>query len=184
MVDFDGNIDVDSLGFTRMSPEEQKDSLPSFDVLPAGNYPLVVKKVEGKKTSKGGVMVKFQFAVEDGPHRGRVIFQNENTVASPEKRKADPAGADKLESISNARISSLMDACGVHGNTVSSVVGNSLIGVVAVRPAKDGYPASNEVKKYLPPNGGGNPVTVATTAAPREKKVPNFMKAKAATQTA
>lgn len=184
MVDFDDSIDVDSLGFTRMSPEEQKDSLPSFDVLPAGNYPLCVKAITAKKTKAGGRMISIQLVVEDGPHRGRVIFQNENMVASPEKRAADNAAADKLESIGKARISSLMDACGVQGNTVSAVVGNSLIGVVAVRPAKDGYPANNEVKKYLPANGGGSPVTVATTAAPQEKKVPNFMKAKAATQTA
>lgn len=181
MVDFNSNDDVDSIPFTRMSPEEQKDSLPSFDVLPAGNYPLCVKSIKRKDTSKGGVMVALQLVVEDGPHAKRVIFHNINKIASPEAREKDPKKADQSEKIGEAQLSKLMDVCGVAGGKPSALVGQSFIGVVAVRQAKDGYPASNDVKAFMPSNGGGSPVTVATVASPQEKKVPNFMKAKTAT---
>lgn len=184
MVDFDDSLDVDSIEIKPMSDDEIAAALPTFDVLPAGNYPLVVKAVTAQKTSKGGRRISLQFVVEDGPHRGRVIFHNENIVASPEHRERDAASAARMEARANAHILKLKQACGVEGGLTSAVVGQSFIGVVAVKPAKDGYPANNEVKKYLPANGGGNPVTVATAAAPQEKKVPNFMKAKAATQTA
>lgn len=177
MVDFNQEDDVDSIPFTRMSEQEIKDSLPAFEVLPAGSYPLCVKGVKAKTTKAGGKMLSFQFAVEDGPHRGRVIFQNENIIASPEKRAQDAAKADALEKMGAARISTLMSACGYSGAKVSDLVGSSFIGVVAVRPAQNGYEASNEVKRYQPANGGAvASAPVAAAGAPAQKNVPAFMR--------
>jgi hypothetical protein len=49
---------------------------PKFDVLPNGDYPLEVKKVDVKPTAKGETMFAMQCAVLNGPHAKRIIFHN------------------------------------------------------------------------------------------------------------
>ena len=60
-------------GFDPMSVEPAGD----FDVLPAGEYPVIIDRAEVCETRKGnGHLIKLQMSVLDGPSKGRVLFDN------------------------------------------------------------------------------------------------------------
>jgi hypothetical protein len=57
-----------------------------FEPLPEGDYDLVITKSEALQTKNGKTMYKVQCSVEQGPHKGRTVWNN--FVISPESPTA------------------------------------------------------------------------------------------------
>lgn len=57
-----------------------------FEVLPEGDYDLVITKSEALQTKNSKTMYKVQCSVEQGPHKGRTVWNN--FVISPESPTA------------------------------------------------------------------------------------------------
>jgi hypothetical protein len=77
-----------------------------FDVLPAGDYPVVVESAEVKPTKKGtGHYLGVQLVVVDGPAKGRKLFDNFNLQNPSEK--AVQIGLEHLSSLCKATIGSV-----------------------------------------------------------------------------
>ena len=52
------------------------EKIRKYSPLPKGKYPCILEKVEVSSTRSGTKMWKLQFGVEEGPHQGRLIFDN------------------------------------------------------------------------------------------------------------
>jgi len=57
-----------------------------FEPLPDGDYDFVISKSEATQTKAGKTMYKVQCSVENGPNKGRIVFNN--FVISPESPTA------------------------------------------------------------------------------------------------
>jgi hypothetical protein len=62
------------------------DEVDDFSPLPDGSYLCRLAEVEEDSTRNGDEMWKLRFAVEDGPHAGRYIFDNMPFTAAAMKR--------------------------------------------------------------------------------------------------
>lgn len=126
-------------------PEQKNDYSP----IPAGDYIATIKDAEHKLTKSGtGEYIKLKLEILAPSNTGRIIFSNLNI-------KNDNPTA---QGIGMAQFGSIMRAGGL--SKVSNT--DQLIGItvgikVAIREARDGYEAQNEVKAYK---------TVANGAAP------------------
>jgi hypothetical protein len=47
-----------------------------LEVLPVGNYDVVVKTADATTTANGKPMIKVKFSIENGPHAGRTLYNN------------------------------------------------------------------------------------------------------------
>jgi hypothetical protein len=116
----------------------------SFDPLPAGDYPFTVSKIEAKKTKDGqSIQAVVELTVDDGDHKGRKVW----TRLTMKTVRTDEKGL-QMASIGERQITELLDACGVGGKSLSPCIGCQIIGKLKVRPAANGYDASNDVAAF------------------------------------
>lgn len=137
--------------------EEAEDM--SFDPLPVAEYTAQITKAEVKTTTAGtGEYISCQWTVldaEDPKYVGRIVFQNLNIVNPSEM--AVKIAKSQLKQITKAMgIAELVDTDELLGNPVKITL--------KIRPAKDGYDASNDVHKVKAlsdegegTDGGGDP---------------------------
>ena len=135
----------------------------SFEPVPAGEYILQVTTAELKQTKSGtGLMVNVCFDIIGPEYQGRKIFQNfnirnDNTVA---------------ENIGKQQLKALTVAAGITADLrdTDQLLGATVKAGVVIKPAKDGYEASNNIKSYKPTSdampgmGFGAPAPSAPTA--------------------
>ena len=135
----------------------------SFEPVPAGEYILQVTSAELKQTKSGtGLMVNVCFDIIGPEYQGRKIFQNfnirnDNTVA---------------ENIGKQQLKALTVAAGITADLrdTDQLLGATVKAGVVIKPAKDGYEASNNIKSYKPTSdampgmGFGAPAPSAPTA--------------------
>jgi hypothetical protein len=115
----------------------------SFEPVPAGEYILQVTSAELKQTKSGtGLMVNVCFDIIGPEYQGRKIFQNynirnDNTVA---------------ENIGKQQLKALTVAAGITADLrdTDQLLGATVRASVVIKPAKDGYEASNNIKSYKP----------------------------------
>jgi hypothetical protein len=142
----------------------------SFDVLPAGWYPVVISESEFKPTKNGeGQYLHLVFTVIEGPHENRKIFDRLN-LDNPNQTAVE---------IAQRALSAICHAVGVLTPSDSTELHDKPLEVkLSVRPAKDQYEASNEVKGYRA-RGTGTPAAAAITSAakPAAAKQPPWKKA-------
>ena len=143
----------------------------SFDPLPAGDYPVTVSKIEAKKTrDEQSVQASVELTVDDGDHKGRKVW----TRITLRTIRTDEKGQQMLE-IGKRQAAELADACGVTGMSLSPCVGAQIAVKLKVRPAANGYDASNDVVSFKPRAG----VAVASKpAASVPSSKPGFMSRK------
>jgi len=143
----------------------------SFDPLPAGDYPVTVSKIEAKKTrDEQSVQASVELTVDDGDHKGRKVW----TRITLRTIRTDEKGQQMLE-IGKRQAAELADACGVTGMSLSPCVGAQIAVKLKVRPAANGYDASNDVVAFKPRAG----VAVASKpAASAPSSKPGFMSRK------
>ena len=126
----------------------------AFEPLPAGWYKCVITESEEKPTkAQTGSYIQLKLEVISGDHAGRIVFDRLN-LDNPNKTAVE---------IAQATLSSICHAVGVMRPRDSSELHDKPMMVkLAVRPARDGYDASNDVKGYeavkkadAASNGGG-----------------------------
>ena len=112
----------------------------SFEPLPSGDYPVIIKDSEMKPNKAGtGEYLQLTLEVIDGPSKGRLVWdrlnlKNQNQMA---------------EEIAQKQLSAICHATGVLNVGDSAQLHNiPMIAKVAYRAASGQYEASNDVKGY------------------------------------
>jgi len=130
----------------------------SFDPIPAGWYTAMIVDSEMKPTKNGtGEYLQLRLDVIDGDHQGRVLFDrlnlnNQNQTAVE---------------IAQRQLSAICRAVGIMQPQDSSDLHDKPLRIkVTIRPAGNGYEASNEVKAYEPAQGGSAHGGSAPASAP------------------
>lgn len=129
----------------------------SYDPIPAGWYDVMITDSEMKQTKSGsGEYLQLRLDVISGEHEGRVVFDrlnlvNDNTTAVE---------------IAQRTLSAICRAVGVMTPQDSADLHDKpLRAKVAIRPAGNGYDASNEVKGYEAVTGAVKEKAPAPTPA-------------------
>lgn len=115
----------------------------SFDVLPAGFYPVVITESEMKGTSTGGQMLVLTLEVIEGQFKGRKVWERLNLVNNNDQ--AVQIAQRSLSAICHAvKEFQVQDSSQLHHKP--------LIAKLKVNPASNGYEASNGVAGWLEMN--------------------------------
>lgn len=139
---------------------------PGFDPLPEGHYLLIIEASEMKPTKAGtGTGINMKFQVVDGEHKGRAFFKWIN-YKNPNET-AQKIGRAELAMLCRAVLKpNPKDTMELHNIPFAAHV--------TVKPAKDGYDASNDIKKAVPKSElasltGDKPEAAGAGAAPWAK---------------
>lgn len=135
---------------------EAYEPLDTFEPVPAGWYTVIITESEMKPTKAGdGEYLQLAMQIVEGEYQGRYIWDRLNLI-NPNQTAVD---------IAQRALASICRAVGVLTPTDSSELHDRPLQVkVSVRPPKDGYDATNEVKGYRAL--GEAPAAPATPAAP------------------
>jgi len=136
---------------------------PSFEPLPAGNYKCVITDREQKSTkAQTGSYLQLKIEVIEGHYTGRVVFDRLNLV--------NP-NATAVE-IATRTLKSIGAALQVPLHNSEELLDKPLMVKLAVRPASNGYDASNDVKGYASAGAATSAPQAAPTAAPQAAAAP------------
>ena len=150
----------------------QIEPMASFDIMPAGKYPMVFTDSEMKDTAAGtGQYLQLTAEIIDGEFKGRKIWVRLNLI-NPNQTAVD---------IANREFSSICQAVGKPYVTDSAELHNiPFLGDVKIEPAKNGYEARNGMKGYAPLAGGSSTpaparqATAPTAPAPKTGSIPGW----------
>jgi len=136
---------------------------PSFEPLPAGNYKCVITDREQKPTkAQNGSYLQLKIEVIEGHYTGRVVFDRLNLV--------NP-NATAVE-IATRTLKSIGAALQVPLHNSEELLDKPLMVKLAVRPASNGYDASNDVKGYASAGAATAAPQAAPAAAPQAAAAP------------
>ena len=111
----------------------------TFEPLPADWYRCVIADTEERETKRqDGKYLQLTIEVIDGKYQGRKIFDRLNL------QNKNPVAVD----IARRSLASIAKAINVDPKNSSDLIDIPLMVKVAVRPAENGYDASNDVKGY------------------------------------
>lgn len=128
----------------------------SFEPIPAGWYTAMITDSEFKATKNGnGEYLQLRLDVIDGEHEGRVLFDRLN-LNNPNQTAVE---------IAQRQLSAICRAVGIMTPSDSSELHDKPLKVkVSIRPAGNGYEASNEVKAYDATDGASAPASGGKSA--------------------
>lgn len=117
----------------------------TFDPVPAGDYVLQIINSEMKSTKDGmGQYLSLEMDILEGEYAGRKVFDRLNLMNN---------NVQTVE-IAQRTLSAICHATGVLNVADSEQLHfKPMVAKVVVKPPKDQYAASNEVKGYRPMNG-------------------------------
>lgn len=120
----------------------------SREPIPAGWYKAVITESEEKPTkAQTGSYLQMTLEIIEGEHAGRKVFERLN-LNNPNQTAVD---------IAQRTLSSICRGVGVMTPRASQDLHDKPLMVkVKVKPAKDGYDASNKVGEYAPPDAAGS----------------------------
>lgn len=129
----------------------------AFEPLPAGWYKAAFIESEEKPTkAQTGSYLQLKTQIIEGDHAGRILFERLN-LNNPNETAVD---------IAKRTLSAICRAVGVMTPRNSSDLHDKPFMVkVAVKPAREGYDASNEIKGYEPVGSGAKAETSSTGSA-------------------
>ena len=119
---------------------DKTEPVGSFDVLPVGDYVVIISSSEKKETKdRDGEYVQFTYDIVEGEYKGRKVFDRLNVVnKNPTAQK-----------IAQGKLSAICHVTGVmHPKMTEELHSKPFMVKVGIRPAKDGYQESNDVKEY------------------------------------
>lgn len=128
-----------------------------FDVLPAGIYVAEITRSENKETNdKQGSYLSLGFQLTDHPlnqkdgknFKGRYVFTNLNLQNKNEK----------TVKIAESQLKKIMIACGVKNVRDSQQLHGKPMKIKVKVRKSDEYGDSNDIKGFMPLDGGGLPV--------------------------
>ena len=147
-----GNFDA-----TQVQPNQP------FEVIPGGKYPVQIVASEMRPTKDGsGQYLWLEEEIIDGEFKGRKLWDRLNLSNH---------NAQAVE-IAERALSAICHAVGeLHVADSEQLHFKPMIATVRVRPARDQYEASNEIRGYEPMIGAARPAaqtrpTVVASAAP------------------
>jgi hypothetical protein len=146
---------MDLHGFDANAIEPQQ----SLEPIPAGWYRAVITASEEKPTkAQTGSYLQMSVEVIEGQHQGRKVFERLN-LNNPNQTAVE---------IAQRTLSSICRAVGVMTPRNSSDLHDKPFMVkVKVKPAENGYNASNEIVEYAAPDkGGAAPASAAASTPP------------------
>jgi hypothetical protein len=132
----------------------------SFDVLPPGDYPMVIISAGFKPTRAGGRYVSVQCEVFGGPHARKKFFEG----------FAIEAASETGQRIARGRFKSLMKVVGLESFPIqteadfSRLANKTFIGSVGVRKSQMSGEDENYIKSYKPGQANKPFAPPATTA--------------------
>ena len=153
-----------------------------FEILPAGNYPVMIVASEMKATKSGtGDYLELKMQVIDGQYKGRYVWDRLNVRNVSEK----------AQDIAQKKFSAICLAVGVTFTDDSEDVhGKPMIAVLKVQPEGPDHngthrQAQQEVSGYKPMSseGGGAPLQQGGTAPMPQRAVPAGVQQRLATTT-
>lgn len=140
-----------------------------FEVIPAGKYVCQVITSEMRPTKDGaGSYLWLELEILEGEHAGRKVFDRLNLQNSNQQ----------TVDIARRALSALCHAVGeLQVQNSEQLHFKPVLVTVRVRPASDGYDASNEVRGYAPVDGSKvvaiqAPAAKPAAAAPAAKTPP------------
>ena len=135
---------MDLNGFNALEVEPST----TFQPLPADWYKCVIAETEERVTSKGdGSYLQLSIEVIEGDYAGRKVFDRLNL------KNPNPTAVE----IAQRSLSSICRAIGVNSPKDSVELRDKPMMVkMSVRPAQNGYEASNDVKGYEAVTGGAS----------------------------
>lgn len=141
---------ADLSGFNAAEVEPQG----SFEPIPAGWYTAMVTDSEFKPTKNGtGEYLQLRIDIIEGDYENRVLFDRLN-LNNPNQTAVE---------IAQRQLSAICRAVGVMTPQDSNDLHDKPLKVkVGIRPAGNGYEASNEVKAYEPVESGGQAAPAQT----------------------
>lgn len=124
--------------FTNFNAEDAK-NVPSFELLPVGDYIVTFSKVEERTSKAGDIYVSIMLDVIDGQYKGRKLFHTINLNHSKKE----------VRDIAKAEFTNIYVLTGnIRPRSYSELIGKVLKAHVKINPAKDGYEASNAIKGW------------------------------------
>ena len=157
----DLNLDFDTAA---VEPAED-----NFSPVPEGIYEARVDRAEMKPTKDGtGKRLVLMWRIIGPSHRGRTVLVGLNVVNKNEK----------AQTIARRQLAQLLDAVGLPGERdMARLIDCECLISVVVRPAANGYEASNDVKRFAPTDVSvPEPTEPATPKAKSTKRAPSFMR--------
>ena len=147
-----GNFDA-----TQVQPNQP------FEVIPGGKYPVQIVASEMRPTKDGsGQYLWLEEEIIDGEFKGRKLWDRLNLSNH---------NAQAVE-IAERALSAICHAVGeLHVADSEQLHFKPMVATVRVRPARDQYEASNEIRGYEPMSGAA-PVTVTPGAKPHVVRNP------------
>ena len=131
-------LEEDDLDFADFNLDDVEE--PGFDLLPDGEYPVVVVSAESKPHKDGhGKRVNLKLQVTDGQYKGRVLFDGLSVVHRSEK----------AQQIALQKVKALLKSAKASDTRLSSFPGLECNAVVRTSK-QEGYEPRNEVKAYKP----------------------------------
>jgi hypothetical protein len=139
----------------------------AFDVLPPGDYPVMIVNSEERPTKDGnGKYLWLEMQVIDGPQKGRLLWDRLN-LNNPNAQAV---------TIAKQTLSAICHAVGVIRVTDSAQLHNRpMLAKVKTRPADERGDASNEVKGYKPLGGAAPAAFAGAAAAPSVPPTSGFV---------
>jgi hypothetical protein len=132
----------------------------SYEPIPANWYKVVIAQAEERPTkAQTGSYIRLEIEVIEGEYAGRRIFENLNT--DNENQTAKDIATRQLGSLCRA----------IHTPTpraLGDLCDKPLMVKVAIKPARDGYEASNRINEYAALDGQAAPAPApkATSTPP------------------
>lgn len=144
-------MDLNGFDANAVEPSESREPIP------AGWYKVVISASEEKPTkAQTGSYLNLEMQIIDGTQSGRKVYDLLN-LNNP--------NATAVE-IAQRTLSSICRAVGVMTPRQSEDLHDKpMMAKVAVKPARDGYDARNEVKEYAPCDKAAAPVAPSGGAA-------------------
>ncbi len=158
MYEDDLNLDFDTAA---VEPETS-----DYSPIPEGVYEARIERAEMKPTRDGtGRRLVLMFRICGPSHVGRTVLVGLNVVNQN----------DKAQTIARRQLAQLLNAVGLPGERDMGLLIDKECAIsVVIRPAQNGYEASNDIKRF----GALEAVAKETTkpATPKAKKAPSFMR--------
>lgn len=116
-----------------------------IDPIPKGEYTMQIIESDINPTKAGGAQHVFKFQVLDGQYAGRTVMLRLNT---------DCPSSEVAQNIAYSQLSGICHATGIINCTdTEQLHGIPMLCHVTVKPAKDGYDPSNDIKTFESANG-------------------------------
>ena len=139
-----------------------------YGPIPEGIYEARVDRCEMKPTKDGtGKRLVLMWRIIGPSHRGRTVLVGLNVINKNEK----------AQTIARRQLAQLLEAVGLPGERdMARLIDCECLISVVVRPAANGYEASNDIKRFAPTDDVSVPEAAKPATPKARRSAPSFMR--------